>query len=121
MEFIVRGSQVYRLSLSVCHLLFARRNWRKHVRFLWHYDPRYWVCKKTNKRHHSDNEPDYPDQRDIQVKVLRNTGADASNLSTRSWPHQAFSCRYRSDTLPAIGTNIRVVLDHLATVVTVHG
>src|SRR5262249_17743170 len=53
------------LRLGTAYGLAHRNGSREQMRFLRHHDPCHWVGEETDERHHTNNQPQYANQRDI--------------------------------------------------------
>lgn len=85
-----------------------------------HYDPGDHVSQEPNSRHDGRDQPYQTDDSHVDVEILGTPGAYARDLSANARPHQALAGRDRPDAGSAVGTDIGVILDGLATVVAVH-
>src|ERR1700756_3607004 len=96
---------------------------RHNIRLIRHHDPGHDVAHdaEDDPGKERDDYPQHAHQRHVEVKVLRQPGTDASNLSVDAGTHKALAGAHRSHALAAIGTQVSVVLDHFAAVVAIHG
>src|SRR5579864_719077 len=106
-------------SLLIDYVLYPRRS-REPQGFVRHHNPRDRISEESDPGHYRDDQPNQPHQGDVQVKVLRQPEAHAGNLPAHTRTHQAVSRRYCTHSYATIGTDIRIVLNHLSAIIAVH-
>lgn len=108
--------------------LSRMRNWLlgrgdlcwKQIWLFRHYDPSNDVPKKSDAGAKGGNEPHDTDERYIYIEVFGQAKADAGNLAAFARANQALARDDTTDSRTAVGADIRVILNRLAAVVTVH-
>src|SRR5512138_774737 len=89
--------------------------------FLGHYDPADQVSENSRAREDHHEQPDQADECHVQIQVFGDTCADASDFTILARAHKPLAGGYSAHPNSAIGADIGVVLNDLATVVAVHG
>src|SRR5258708_5847716 len=90
------------------------------MRLLGHYDPGDGVRKQTNAGHHGSYEPHQTNDGHVHVKVFGNAEANACDLASFAGTDQPLASDHAAYTSAAVRTNVGVILDGFATIVTVH-
>lgn len=85
-----------------------------------HDDPGDDVSDEWQTRQESGNQPNDPDQGDVNVEVLGETGADTCDFAPDARTDEAFTGYDRANALAAVGAVDGIFLNDFSAVVAVH-
>src|ERR1700716_4168505 len=94
---------------------------RQQQWFLRHHDPANDVRNHPDAGHDRRDQPNYPNNRHVDVKIFGETKADAGDFPPLPWPREPMP-RYRSpNPNTTLGTNSSIILNDSSAVIAVHG